>query len=158
MPVLPTIMRSSELARLPGLPAVDRKIDKNIRTVLDPVVEILREFTSGNNPVARMHALKNAGLIDGNNGDVIIPPGEGDFGPPPAPTGLTADGALANIILAWDDTTNTNIAYTEIWRAEAVDNFSIAVLVGTAGTLRQLQLLGSPTPLNCPERAFGLVE
>lgn len=121
----------SDKNHLPGIPAVDKKIDRNVRSVLDPVVEILRAMVSGTNPAVRMESLINAGIIDGNDGDVIVPPITSDFTPPPAPTGLTIDGALANMILSWDPTTNENVAYTEIWRAEA-DDFSTAVMVGQA--------------------------
>lgn len=40
---------------------------------------------------------------------------------PPAPTHLTAMGAIGNIILAWDRPGFHNFAYTEIWRSPADD-------------------------------------
>lgn len=53
------------------------------------------------------------------------------FGIPPAPTGLTAEGAFANIILSWDTPPYGNHSYTEIWRS-SVNNLGTAQLVGMA--------------------------
>lgn len=55
----------------------------------------------------------------------------GFFGIPPAPTGLTAEGAFANIILSWDAPPYGNHSYTEIWRS-SVNNLGTAQLVGMA--------------------------
>lgn len=49
---------------------------------------------------------------------------------PPAPTGLAAGGALANIILSWDAPNYSNHGYTEVWRSGS-DNLGTAVLTGT---------------------------
>jgi hypothetical protein len=53
-----------------------------------------------------------------------------DFTPPPAPTGFAALGAIANILLDWDEPPYHNHAYTEVWRA-SVDDLGQAVRVGT---------------------------
>jgi len=59
---------------------------------------------------------------------------EGDVVVPPAPTSLTATGLFTEILLAWNQSTNTapygNHAFTEIWRSQSED-LSSAVLVGT---------------------------
>lgn len=117
--------------KLPSIPAIDKSIDKNIRSIIEPVREILLALTNGENPAVRMQALTDAGLINGNKGPSIIPPDSSDFTAPPAPTGLTVDGALANMILTWDATSYRNVAETEIWRAED-NNFSNAEKVGAA--------------------------
>lgn len=63
-----------------------------------------------------------------------------DYTPPPAPTNLSASGAMGNTILTWDMPTYANHSYTEIWREQVtftggvVDASVIgnAVLVGTS--------------------------
>lgn len=117
--------------KLPSIPAIDKSIDKNIRSIIEPVREILLALTNGENPAVRMQSLTDAGIINGNKGPSIIPPDSSDFTAPPAPTGLTADGALSNIILTWDATSYNNLAFTEIWRADS-NNFSDAEKVGAA--------------------------
>ena len=58
----------------------------------------------------------------------------GDVTVPPAPTVLTASGLFTDVLLSWNQSTNTapygNHAFTEIWRSQAED-LSSAVLVGT---------------------------
>jgi len=65
------------------------------------------------------------GPIRERPGDVIVPP---------APTSLTASGLFTDVLLSWNQSTNTapygNHAFTEIWRSQAED-LSSAVLVGT---------------------------
>ena len=58
----------------------------------------------------------------------------GDVTVPPAPTVLTASGLFTDVLLSWNQSTNTapygNHAFTEIWRSQSED-LSSAVLVGT---------------------------
>jgi hypothetical protein len=73
-------------------------------------------------------------VYTGAGGSTFIPvggtDGELDFTPPPAPTGLTATGALTTIILEWDDPLYTNFNFAEIWRS-GEDNLGTAVKIGT---------------------------
>ena len=63
-----------------------------------------------------------------------------DYTPPPAPTNLSASGAMGNTILTWDMPTYKNHAYTEIWREQVTFTAGVAdasvignaVLVGTS--------------------------
>jgi hypothetical protein len=88
--------------------------------------EILTAFTGGSG-VAMLSDLKGVRIPDPTgwleNGT--------DPSTPPKPTGLECDGALANIILAWDETTYSNLSHTEIWAAQT-DDFSVAQLIGRA--------------------------
>ena len=49
----------------------------------------------------------------------------GDVTVPPAPTVLTASGLFTDVLLSWNQSTNTapygNHAFTEIWRSQAED-------------------------------------
>jgi uncharacterized protein YjbI with pentapeptide repeats len=58
-------------------------------------------------------------------------PGLVDYTPPPAPTNLTAAGAMTNILLEWDAPAYGNHAYTEIW-AHSADTQGLSVLIGTS--------------------------
>lgn len=60
----------------------------------------------------------------------ISPDVSPEFNPPPAPTGLAAVGALANVIVTVDPATYHNHAFTEIWRSGAND-LGTAVKIGT---------------------------
>ena len=115
-----------KIPETPGIPAIDLKIPKEIRSVLQPMKEILSVFTDPKNPVARMNTLVKAGIVDAN-GNVMT----SQIGPIPTPTGLTAGGALANIILSWDPIADERIAHTEIWRAQT-NSFALAQKIGTA--------------------------
>lgn len=63
-----------------------------------------------------------------------------DYTPPPAPTNLSASGAMGNTILTWDMPTYANHSYTEIWREQVTFTGGVAdasvignaVLVGTS--------------------------
>lgn len=148
----------------PGIPAIDGAIPREIRSVLGPMREILRLFTDPLNPAVRAGMLAEAGLIDGYSaqGGIVPTPGY-DGTPPPAPTGLTAGGGLANVILSWDAAPSDSIAHAEIWRAET-DSIALAQKIGTApgqvyadaiGTgatryywIRYVSLTNNPGPFN----------
>lgn len=53
-----------------------------------------------------------------------------DYSPPPAVTGLTANGAITNIILSFDAPSYHNHSDTEIWRS-GTDDLGTAVRIGT---------------------------
>jgi hypothetical protein len=53
-----------------------------------------------------------------------------EFNPPPAATGLSVSGALANFIISWNTAQYHQHAYTEVWRS-GTDNIGTAVRVGT---------------------------
>ncbi len=118
------------MAKLPGLPAIDPKIPKEIRALLAPMREILTAYADPNNPVIRARALVEAGVIAGFDNTTASPPSSA-YGVPPAPTGLSAAGALASIILTWDATGYQFLSHTEIWRAPT-NNFASAQLVGNS--------------------------
>lgn len=118
------------MSKLPSIPSISSRVPVEVSSLLRPMREILLAFTSGADRVATLRELSRSGIIGGVNPDgSVVPPVGFDSTPPPAPTGLSAGGALANIMLSWDATTYSNLAYTEVWRAQAND-FSAAQLVG----------------------------
>jgi hypothetical protein len=71
------------------------------------------------------------GIISTTPGGQIIPPEQYVVDTPRVPTGLATSGALATIILTWDEPNYRGHARTEIWAA-ATDDFDAKELVGTA--------------------------
>lgn len=120
--------------KYPGIPAIPSRIAPELRALLGPIRESIQRLTAGELPTN--------GVLDALNrlrpGDIGAAPGVFpgteliDSTPPPAPTGLTAAGAIANIVLAWDPPApeaKARVAYTEIHRAETND-ISLAKLIG----------------------------
>lgn len=120
--------------KFPGIPAISTTVPREVSSVLAPMREILQAISAGNLPQSVfLRGLHGVGLVD-NAGRPSIPPGaiQVDTTPPPAPTGLEAGGAIANVILSWDEVPpeiRPRIAYAEIWRAETND-ISVAQIVG----------------------------
>jgi hypothetical protein len=119
------------MIKLPSIPAISSRLPPELSALLRPMREILLEFTVGGNKIATIKALSDAGLIKTDTSGTIKPSQPIDSTPPPAPTGLTAGGALATMILSWDDVASRNVAYTEVWRADS-DSFALAQLIGRA--------------------------
>lgn len=115
----------------PGIPSIDRSLPFGLGRVLAPVREILNRMTSPDDPVAHMSDLVDAGLISQYENQTVTPLPSTDTTVPPAPTGLAAGGALANIILEWDATSYANLAYTEVWRAQS-NSIGLAERVGSS--------------------------
>lgn len=126
-------------------PAIDTSgiEDPAVRRALEAIAERL-EVGDGNRPNSRTldRFVRVRDLVDTGIATVvgvISRSGPGfeyanpvviDRTPPPAPTGLTVQGAMANILMSWDDYSD-NYSHTEIWRA-AVDDIGQATLTGTS--------------------------
>lgn len=117
-----------------GLPGISSKLPADVRQFLERVGEFVRT-----GDFASRRDLVDLGLaqydLNGNLTlpDFLDPTGDPlDLTPPPAPTGLTASGAMTTIILTWDNpsTFYDNFAYTEVWRS-ATNDLGTAVLQGT---------------------------
>lgn len=142
MSLVPSADRSYE----PRLPAIAKPTADNLIRVVDQIRETI-EVREGRRPnqnaldrLLTARDLVKAGVITVKSraqgsyldaADIALPADEQDLTPPPAPTGLTASGALQNIILNWDESGFGSYAYTEIWRA-ATDNLGVAVRIATS--------------------------
>jgi len=136
--------RAIKSAAIPAISQVD--IDPKLFKILSPIKQILESGVlpslAAQEQVNSKLSQSLSGAITENNLGNYIPSGLTDLSTPPAPTGLAASGALANIMLTWNATSYTNVAYTEIWRAQT-DNFSNATLIGTGDGLEYVDNIGS---------------
>jgi len=141
---------AADIAANPVLPSIPEPTGTNTVEVLKILKQIftVRETEAGD-PLDRTvtfrslykNGLLNRSAIDGKQYvrlpglDVasMLPVSKStgaDFLPPPPPTGFTASGTLANVLLQWDAPQIHNYAYTEVWRA-AVDDQGMAVRIST---------------------------
>jgi len=99
-----------------NLPSITSDIPRDLRQFLERV----REKVSGRdeNALVSVRQLVASGLAEYNGRDLLPTTDTGSFQTPPAPTGLAASGALANIIVSWDTPLYNGHSYTEVWAAE----------------------------------------
>lgn len=136
--------------KVPAIKNIPAQIDTETKLALESMKEAL-EVRLGRRGDPKDRAVTLRELIDsGLATDLAKAPynpniaGATGFGPatdevgdvevPPSPTVLTASGLFTDVLLSWNQSTNTapygNHAFTEIWRSQAED-LSSAVLVGT---------------------------
>jgi len=135
--------------KVPAIKNIPAQVDRETGLALESMKEAL-EVQLGRRGDPKDRAVTLRELIDsGLATDLAQSPynpntGATGFGPatdevgdvvvPPAPTSLTASGLFTDVLLSWNQSTNTapygNHAFTEIWRSQAED-LSSAVLVGT---------------------------
>jgi len=146
------VSRSTKVPSLPSpTPANSLEFAKAVKGVLD-----VREGLAGDPLDANvtLRELADGGIISvsrtstGGIGS-LLPVGGGDgastlpdLTTPPAPTGLSASGALTSITLQWDSWPYSNHAFTEVWRS-ATTSFGAAVLIGTSSTRFYSDAVGS---------------
>lgn len=134
---------------LPSIPNVPRTDDARVNQFLSAIKQTLETWNGdrGNELDAKVTwrdliEKQFAKVDETKSTDSISPswlsPSAGGLGldqnlmaVPPAPTGLEADGAFANIIVSWDRPPYTNHSYTEVWRSN-INNLGTAQLIGMA--------------------------
>ena len=85
---------------MPSLPTVTSDIPRDLRQFLDRVRENING--RGEDELVTVRKLVAAGIAE-YTGGTLSSSTDGTYYPtPPAPTGVSADGALANIIVTWD--------------------------------------------------------
>lgn len=109
---------------MPKIPYVMSDIPRDLRQYTDRVREALNELekkSSGSGAAVTVEELVSAGIAGYAPGGGLQPgrnfPPLGAYNYPTAPTGLEADGALANVILNWDKPPYIGHAHTEVWAA-----------------------------------------
>ena len=112
------------------LPTVTSPLPRDLQQFVQRVREALD--SGGPDAVVTARQLIAAGVVESTTGGGIAPIG-GTIETPRTPSGLTASGALASVIISWNGPQYKGHAYTEIW-AHTSDLIGDAVLVGmTAG-------------------------
>lgn len=99
------------------LPFITSSIPNDLRAFCDRV----REALTGTGPdrlVTRRDLIATGVVTAGPAGTLLPPAPDIEFGTPPAPTGLAASGAIANIILTWDAPNYAGHSHTEIFFAD----------------------------------------
>ncbi len=109
-----------------NLPSVTSVIPRDLRNFIDRLRELVNG--SGADRLVTAQDLADAGVVsvDGSgniNAVTTI------FGPPPAPTNVTATPAIRNVIVEWDIVTYPGHAYAEVWGADT-DDLGAAELLG----------------------------
>ena len=124
-----------------SLPTVTSDIPRDLRQYLDRVRENIDGI--GLDEIITARKLIASGLAQYTGGNLSSTTTGTQFGTPPAPLNLDADGALLNIIVTWDKPVYNGHAYTEIWAAsqsaaqaaaspEQYPDLGEAILVGMA--------------------------
>ena len=124
-----------------SLPTVTSDIPRDLRQYLDRVRENIDGI--GLDEIITARKLIASGLAQYTGGNLSSTTGGTQYGTPPAPLNLDADGALLNIIVTWDKPVYNGHAYTEIWAAsqsaaqaaaspEQYPDLGEAILVGMA--------------------------
>jgi uncharacterized coiled-coil protein SlyX len=101
-----------------SLPTVTSGIPRDLRNYLDRLRGLLNNIDDTN--ITTRKSLIELGLLDAG-GNVIPTTPTGDYGIPPAVTGLAASAAFQNIILTWDQPAYLGHAFTEIWASPVYD-------------------------------------
>lgn len=99
-----------------SLPTVTSDIPRDLRQFLERVRENITG--RGEDELVTVRKLVAAGLATYTGGQLGSSTDNTYYAIPPAPQNLSADGALANIIVTWDKAVYAGHAYTEIWAAE----------------------------------------
>ena len=135
--------------KIPALKNIPAQIDTETKLALEAIKEAV-EVRLGRRGDPKDRAVTLRELIDsglatdlaqepynpntGATGFAPLREKPGDVVVPPAPTVLTASGLFTDVLLSWNQSTNTapygNHAFTEIWRSQS-EELSSAVLVGT---------------------------
>lgn len=135
--------------KVPALKNIPAQVDRETGLALESMKEAL-EVRLGRRGDPKDRAVTLRELIDsglatdlaqepynpntGATGFAPLRERPGDVVVPPSPTVLTASGLFTDVLLSWNQSTNTapygNHAFTEIWRSQSED-LSSAVLVGT---------------------------
>lgn len=127
------------------LPFVSSNIPRDLRAFVDRVKEILSD--TGNGRLVTADELIRRGIAGKDTDGQLVPTTpdeEPELGTPPAPTNLQASGALASIILSWDDPSYFGHAYTEVWGA-STDDLGAAVLLGSSPGAVYVDTTGADT-------------
>ena len=145
--------------KVPALPSVNGVADQATRKFLSAVKELMevREGARGDpldQAVTFRDLYQNSLLNTGADGKPILrlpragltslpadPNASADYTAPPAVANFAAIGAIANVLITFDEPAYFNHAYTEVWRSGA-DDLGTAVIIGTSASASYVDNLG----------------
>jgi len=146
----------ANLPDFPSIPAVNAVSDPTVAAILRPMRESMLIVTSALTGSSLPNgstistgfnsAIANSSIVttSTSGSTTSVPSWVTDTSPPPAPTGLTATGAFATIILSWTPAAFTHYAYTEVWSA-STNALGAATLIGSTPGNVFSDALGSAT-------------
>lgn len=112
-----------------SLPRIVSQIPNDLRNFLDRVREYMSE--GGEERFVTLRELKSGGIVGTTPAGTIEKPTVYGIETSRVPTGVTTTGALASVIIEWDEPNYLGHSHAEIWAA-TTNNFELKELVGTA--------------------------
>lgn len=125
------------------IPRIPLNQDKQTQAWFTSVGKIIQKYIFGEDGSRLVSAadLAKLGIVGVNpNGTVTTP--RGNLTTPPKITGLTANGALASIVIQWRNPSFLNYGYTELWRS-SVDDIGQAVIIAKTAVESYIDNVGS---------------
>ena len=124
------------------LPRIPTSVPKDAQDWFLAAQKIIDKYIFGSDGsrLVSINDLTKAGIAD-RDGSSVRPPA-GNLTTPPKVTGLLADGALASIIIAWQNPVFPNYSHTELWRA-SVDDLGQAVKIQETPVESYVDMVGS---------------
>ena len=126
------------------IPKVPVSGDKATQSWMTAVGSMLSKYIGGgsNDRLVSAGELIDGGLAGVGTGGFLTSPPR-NLTKPPKVTGLTANGALASIFVGWHNPSFSNYAYTELWRADDIDDIGQAVLIASTAVESYTDNVGS---------------
>ena len=129
------------MAKLPrvssSVPRDVQQFNDRVREAFDAQEKLIAAVQAEIKALAAASAASTSGGVDGTGGQGGVGSGVLNYTveAPSAPTGVTALGAMANIIVSWDEPDYSGHSHAEVWAAEAREDGGVpalgdAVLVG----------------------------
>ncbi len=125
------------------IPRTPLNHDKQTQAWFTSVGKIIQKYVFGEDGSRLVSAadLAKLGIVGVNpNGTITTP--RGNLTTPPKVTGLTANGALASIVIQWRNPSFVNYGYTELWRS-SVDDVGQAVIIAKTAVESYIDNVGS---------------
>ncbi len=150
-------MSSTRSTKVPSFGTIPSGVDPALKTYLRNMSEAL-DIRLGRRGDTLDRAITLRELVDSglaeqlkttkfnpNNPQVDFgPPDTVTYARPPAPTGVTADGAFSYVTVFWDPPAYFNHAYAEVWRYD-FDTRGDAVMIGVSSGFSYVDPVGSDT-------------
>lgn len=124
------------------LPRVPTNTDPITQQWFNAIGRIIDKYIFGGDSsrLVSISDLVAGGIADRNGTGVTVP--QGNLTTPPKVTRLTADGALASIIIGWVNPVFPNYSHTELWRA-SIDDIGQAVMIQQTPVESYIDMVGS---------------